>query len=427
MLVGKVLTFSPYLNCLKGRLIEPAVNLIQSEAIQEIMINKMGIARKLTAASCALIVFFAACFILSETVPAAASLQSSDVVLYRGNPQRTGAFNEPGIRQMTGVKWQASFGGGLFSSPVFSDGVLYIPSGDGRLYAFDSNTGQRLWSFKAKPLGGLLTSVALADGVVYVGIERKRLYAIDAVTGQKLWQFKKAKGIIWTAPLVVANTIYFASDDGNFFAVDTTTHAQRWKINTGRRSLSPPVYDNGTIFFQAENFLYAVDSETGQEKWKIEKPTDFWWDPPAVANGLIYAGNGDGKFHALNRETGAEVWSHVGDSDAWSAPAIADGTVYVGNKDTFIYAIDAQTGERLWRFKAEDWATSDPVVSGGVVYFGVANHENREGQRYFYALDAQTGQELWKFKADSRLFGSPAVGGGAVYFTSFNGTTYALQ
>jgi outer membrane protein assembly factor BamB len=394
-------------------------------------LRRISVALSITA------MFIAASYGLSERVAAVAYIavfnpepawfqSASPVELYRGNTHRTGVYESGSIRQLTGMKWQTSFGRIAHAGPVFADGAIYLPTDDGRVRAIDSATGQLRWSFKAKPAGQVFSSVAVADGVVYVGIEKKRLFALDSRTGEKLWKFK-AKGTIYTAPLVVNDTIYFASADGSFYAVNLSTHEQKWKINTHRRSLWHAVFDNGTITFAAENGLYAVNAETGAQKWQIEKASAQWWTAPALDGGILYIGNNDRSFYAINTETGAILWSASAGGDVWSGPAVTNGVVYVGNQDGNVYAFNSQTGERLWQFQAEDWAVSDPIIADGVIYFGVGNHEGRDGERYFYALDAQTGEKLWQFKADNRLLTAAAIGNGAIYVGSYDGTLYALQ
>src|ERR1051325_5182785 len=90
--------------------------------------------------------------------------------LYRGNAQRTGAVDEPAIRQMSGIKWTKPFGSVVHESPVYADGVLYLGSDAGRVTAIDAASGATVWSAKAKG-SSVFSPVAVADGVVYIGTE----------------------------------------------------------------------------------------------------------------------------------------------------------------------------------------------------------------------------------------------------------------
>jgi outer membrane protein assembly factor BamB len=82
--------------------------------------------------------------------------------------------------------WSAPLGGASTSSPSVVDGTVYVGANDGKLYAFDEDSGALEWSTPG--LGGAVTSsAAVANGVVYVTVQsKKKLFAIDAGTGVKL-------------------------------------------------------------------------------------------------------------------------------------------------------------------------------------------------------------------------------------------------
>jgi len=57
------------------------------------------------------------------------------------------------------------------------DTTIYVGSDDGRLYAVDATTGEKLWDILT---GGKVTSSpAVADGIVYIGSHDGNVYAIE--------------------------------------------------------------------------------------------------------------------------------------------------------------------------------------------------------------------------------------------------------
>jgi outer membrane protein assembly factor BamB len=57
-------------------------------------------------------------------------------------------------------------------------GIVYVGSGDDKLYALAAATGRVLWTY---PTGGtLVSSPAVADGNVYVGSGDGKVYALRA-------------------------------------------------------------------------------------------------------------------------------------------------------------------------------------------------------------------------------------------------------
>ena len=66
------------------------------------------------------------------------------------------------------------------SSPAIANGVVYVGSHDGRIYAINAVTGEQIWTYQTFAFlgnSGVLSSPAVADGVVYVGSRDGKVYA----------------------------------------------------------------------------------------------------------------------------------------------------------------------------------------------------------------------------------------------------------
>src|SRR3954451_19705690 len=107
--------------------------------------------------------------------------------MFRGNLAHTGVYDATGPKQLGGVKWKFPAGGPIVTSPSIVDGVVYIGAMDGHLYAVDEQTGKEKWNFKSRM--PIASSPAIADGVVYFVSSAGSLAAIDALTGKPKWVF----------------------------------------------------------------------------------------------------------------------------------------------------------------------------------------------------------------------------------------------
>jgi outer membrane protein assembly factor BamB len=67
-----------------------------------------------------------------------------------------------------------------------ANGIVYVGSGDGGVYAINATTGQIVW--KTVTGGAVNSSPEVANGVVYVGSSDGGMYAINATTGQIVWK-----------------------------------------------------------------------------------------------------------------------------------------------------------------------------------------------------------------------------------------------
>ncbi|HEV2108846.1 MAG TPA: PQQ-binding-like beta-propeller repeat protein, partial [Thermomicrobiales bacterium] len=120
------------------------------------------------------------------------SAQSADGrATFHGNPARTGEQPGPGPEGDPTLAWRFQTGDAVRSSPVMADGVIYVGSNDGSLYALDAETGEERWRFTTDgPISG---SAAVAEGAVYLASGDGYAYAVDAETGEERWRFFAAE------------------------------------------------------------------------------------------------------------------------------------------------------------------------------------------------------------------------------------------
>ena len=73
------------------------------------------------------------------------------------------------------LKWSYAAADLVDSSPAVANGVVYVGSYDGKVYALNAKTGVELWSYTTGSY--VFSSPAVANGVVYVGSEDSMVYA----------------------------------------------------------------------------------------------------------------------------------------------------------------------------------------------------------------------------------------------------------
>jgi outer membrane protein assembly factor BamB len=153
--------------------------------------------------------------------------------------------------------------------------------------------------------------------------------------------------------------------------------------------------------------------------------------PPVVAYGRLYAATSDGRFLAVDIESGKMDWEKRFGRCTAASPAVTDEVVYQPimyglpcshrNRTAagFLVAMDAKTGSVLWRFKAGVIETS-PLIVKDRIFVGSWDHN-------FYAVDAKTGRRLWSFHTGDEVKGGAAYANGSVYFGSYDGHVYSLD
>lgn len=330
-----------------------------------------------------------------------------------------------GIGSATGPteKWRFETGSGIGSSPTIVDGVVYVGSGDGHLYAIDQS-GAELWSVDLGTTIG--DSPSVIDGTVYIAADD--LYAFDAETGEKQWQYSHfarhvtrqtvAGGVafltsgadaiavdiatgeeLWdfldpsgasvtSSPLVVDGSVYVGLGAASIFQLDATDGSiQNWHhAETGGHVNTSPTTDGDRIMFGTDNnYHYNIEldaTELGRARELGGLPSS-----PTIHNGVVYFGISTGFSGLVNGyrydDSVTTLDRAIDQSIFMTSPTIADGVLYVGSEgfDSYLWAIDIDSGEPIWQFETEGWIRSSPTVANGTVYVG-SNDGN------LYAIDA---------------------------------------
>ncbi|MGA2385177.1 MAG: PQQ-binding-like beta-propeller repeat protein [Candidatus Bathyarchaeia archaeon] len=313
--------------------------------------------------------------------------------------------------------WNFSTGGWVESSPAVVDGVVYIGSEDGNVYALNAANGNQLWNYTTG--GGVDSSPRVVNGVVYIGSGDSNVYALNASTGSMIWSYTTGGGV-WSSPAVVNGVVYVGSFDGNVYALNASTGAYIWSDATGGLVRSSPVVVGGVVYVGSfDDNVYAFNATTGARIW-ISATFGCIVSSPAVDGGVVYVGSEDGNVYALNAANGDQLWSYTTDGRVISSPDVANGVVYVGSDDGNLYALNATDGNPLWSYTTGGVVWSSPAVVGGVVYIG-------SEANYVYALNATTGTQIWSCFIGGSVDSSPTVAGGMVYVGSYDDKVYALD
>jgi len=164
------------------------------------------------------------------------------------------------------------------------------------------------WSFFTGCSGSICggSSPTVVNGVVYVGSYDGNVYALNAATGAKLWSFLTG-GIAYPTPAVANGVVFAGSNDHNVYALNAATGAKLWSYTTGYDVVSSPAVANGVVYVGSEDGkVYALKAATGAKLWSYS--TRLVVDSsPAVANGVVYIGSEDDNLYALNASTGAKL------------------------------------------------------------------------------------------------------------------------
>lgn len=219
---------------------------------------------------------------------------------------------------------------GQWSSP--SAGVvngktqIFLPGGDGLMYALDAKTGELIWHFDCNPktseweLGGygtknnLIATPVFQDGKVYIGVGQDpehgtgvgHLYCIDA-SG--------------TGDVTETHQIWHRGDE-----------------DFGRTMSTAAIKDGILYVTDLAGIFYALDAKTGKAFWTHDLESAIWSSPMWI-DGHIYMGDENGKITIFAHGKTKKIVNIVDmDEPVYATPVAANGTLFVATKSK-LYAI----------------------------------------------------------------------------------------
>jgi PQQ-dependent dehydrogenase (methanol/ethanol family) len=150
-----------------------------------------------------------------------------------------------------GVAWEfrTNTVRGLETTPLVSDGVMFVTGSWSKVWALDAKTGKQIWAYDPKVPGQwgryaccdvVNRGVALWKGAVYLGTLDGRLVKLDAKTGKVDWD------------------------------VNTIDRTRPYTITGAPRIVHGNVLiGNGGSEYGVRGYLSAYDAVTGKLKWRF--------------------------------------------------------------------------------------------------------------------------------------------------------------
>lgn len=360
--------------------------------------------------------------------------------MFRGGPTHHGtAVGEP-IRRFVGTAWTVKTEGPVRSSPAVVDGIAYVGSGDGRIYAIETQTGRTIWIHDVG--APVHSSPAAVGGRVYIAARNGMVLALDARSGSRTWTRNLGADLPYhwefdyfqSSPTVVGELLYVGGGDGSVYALTTTDGKVVWKADLSSRVRSTPAVANGLVVVgDFAGYLHALDAKTGRRRWRQATEgasidaTPYGFDrsalvaSPAIADGRVFIGGRDGFLYGFDLATGRELW-RFDHKISWvpTSPAVARGLVIAGSSDgRFVQAVDAVTGTERWRFRSRKPVWSSPLIAGDVVY--IADYDG-----FVWIVDAATGREISNVRLGGIVHASPVLTGSMLLVGCDDGTLTAL-
>jgi len=232
---------------------------------------------------------------------------------------------------------------GQWSSPavgvVNGKAQVYMPGGDGWLYAFDAEKGEIIWKFDMNPkdskweLGGRGTRNSIISTPVF-----------------------KDNSVV----LSVGQDPEHGEGVGHIYRIDATKKGDISPTLEG----GIPNPNSGQIWH-----LGGIDEDgtiTGRKKSLIYRRTI---STVAIADGLVYAPDLSGFLHCIDFKTGKRYWEYDAFAAIWGSPMVVDGKIFLGDEDGDMVILAAGKEEKVLAEKLFDSSIySTPSIANGKLF-----------------------------------------------------------
>ena len=281
------------------------------------------------------------------------------------------------------------------ATPIYVNGVLYIPNGFGLTEAIDPKTGRTLWTQKPLidgPEG--LPSLMISKGVAYWGrgddariltVRQQHLFALNPRSGLPVATFGDGGKVDLTTPdfrykwagvpvvagdvVIVGSSmleqdsaVYKNGEPGEVRAFDVRTGKPRWTFQAIPREGDP-----ATATWQDDSWKYSGAANTWST-FSVDEELGRVYVPTSGGTNDMYGGHrlGDNLYTSsivcLDAKTGERVWHFqtvhhdLFDYDLPAAPILVDITVDGRDiralaqvtKQGFVFVLDRVTGKPVW-------------------------------------------------------------------------------
>ena len=258
----------------------------------------------------------------------------------------------------------------------------------------------------------------LYRGVMGAGATSNAIYPPLAQRWKLLLQKKSDKARYFNPPLVMGDTIYFGSNDNNFYAFDLDSGYRRWSFPTKAPVNSAPFADESRVYFGSnDGYVYALerDGKNGGKKiWSYNTGKTVQSLVLRYKDYVIFTSdlgathfldlNGKRKFQVPNK-----YWKHhtfqVYDDILYFAPRGRTFGAYDINRKGFLWLEREITGGSWYSF---------PALDDNLIYY--ARNQWRPKHRFsqmgdglltFWAKNRRTGAVVWeqnrKFQPGQRM------------------------
>lgn len=280
--------------------------------------------------------------------------------------------------------------GGVVNGIVYSIEVVGdVMQGDQHVVAIRASDGRVLWRLHIESTDGQTHGTPLeGNGIVYIGTDSGAIYALRIATGTIVWhvvasiQGDNKPPAIGAMPIEVADEVVYVNTPQGILARRASDGALLWQKKSAFLPfpfLQAPIVNNGRVYVASSSgTIYALRTQDGSQIWQFSNTP--LTDPFIIENGLIYI-NVPNKIYALREQDGQVVWQQSLDhhdtfSSSDTSLLVTEKAVYVSKDNGVVQALRASDGKSLWNYVIQEQAVpTDPVYGASITFASSVSYQ----------------------------------------------------
>ena len=217
------------------------------------------------------------------------------------------------------IIWEKNIGGEVLSNAVVSASLILVKNSVGELVALSASSGETKWSFRSQlpalTVRGTGESI-IENGIVFSTFDNGRLAAFQLETGFFLWDApisfvegsSELENLIDgdSAPVLAKQLIFATNYQGNLTAFDVAQKRPVWNADASS-FYSPIVTNNMIMVIQDDGSILSFSLANLSPSWTSDEYLRRQLSSGIAYKNLLLIGDLDGYVHAINPMTGITV------------------------------------------------------------------------------------------------------------------------
>jgi outer membrane protein assembly factor BamB len=329
-----------------------------------------------------------------------------DKIFILGMPDTTGilyAFDYNGKLQWKkayGLEWFENYTGSR-STPAIVGKYVYFESGQGIVYCYNGDTGEKIWSvdllrkFNARNITwGMAESLLIEGDVLFCtpGGKENNIVALNRFTGETIWTSPgNGQPSAYCSPVLIKHnrtSLIVTMTAESIVGVDAETGQFYWQVpqfQVNKIHANTPVYSGGKIYCSSDYAKTNSGLIALKLSWDGKSVTTEWRNEnfKNLTGGIIVTG--DNIYGSMYRKS---LWCCIDATNGqilYSSDKVGDGNIIMADGKFYCYSekgeialvsADPSSFNVISKFQVPlgtDQHWSHPVISGGIFYIRHGN------------------------------------------------------